>query len=117
MSRLGRNLLLGGVLILTLGACYKEEVPEVPMVEVETYAVEEKVTEPEVFSMEFFFTGDALIHGTVWMDADQGDGTYDFSGILEEVGRLSEGYDLKYYNQETILGGVERKHRRAVPFL
>ena len=63
--------------------------------------------EPEVMSAEFFFTGDALVHGTVWMDADQGNGTYDFSGIVENVGRLAEGYDLKYYNQETILGGTE----------
>ncbi|MBR2830425.1 MAG: CapA family protein [Solobacterium sp.] len=63
--------------------------------------------EPQVYTAKLFLTGDALIHGTVWMDADKGDGTYDFSGILENVGRLSEGYDLKYYNQETILGGTE----------
>ena len=63
--------------------------------------------EPQVYTAKLFLTGDALIHGTVWMDADRGDGTYDFSGILENVGRLSEGYDLKYYNQETILGGTE----------
>ena len=67
----------------------------------------EPVSEPEVYTAEFFFTGDALIHGTVWMDAARGDGTYDFSGILENIGKLAEGYDLKYYNQETILGGTE----------
>ena len=67
------------------------------------------VTEPETTetSAEFFFTGDALIHGTVWMDADLGNGSYDFRPILENVGRLADGYDLKYYNQETILGGTE----------
>ena len=63
--------------------------------------------EPEHYKAEFFFTGDALIHGTVWMDADLGNGSYDFLPILENMGRLSEGYDLKYYNQETILGGTE----------
>ena len=63
--------------------------------------------EPEHYKAEFFFTGDALIHGTVWMDADLGNGSYDFLPILENIGRLSEGYDLKYYNQETILGGTE----------
>ena len=69
--------------------------------------IEETPIPREEYKAEFFFTGDALIHGTVWMDADQGNGTYDFSGILENIGKLSEGYDLKYYNQETILGGTE----------
>ena len=80
-----------------------EETPEAVM---ETPSAETEA-EPVETSMEFFFTGDALIHGTVWMDADIGGGQYDFRPIVENVGRLSEGYDLKYYNQETILGGVE----------
>ncbi|MCR5229974.1 MAG: CapA family protein [Solobacterium sp.] len=62
---------------------------------------------PEVYKASLFITGDALIHGTVWKDAYQADGTYDFSGQVELVGKLAEGYDLKYYNQETILGGTE----------
>ena len=70
-------------------------------------ATPEPEPEPVETKAEFFFTGDALIHGTVWMDADLGNGRYDFRPILENVGRLSEGYDLKYYNQETILGGTE----------
>lgn len=62
---------------------------------------------PEVKTMTLFMAGDGLIHGTVWMDAEQADGSYDFHGIMENMGKLAEGYDLVYYNQETILGGTE----------
>ena len=100
-------LLLICALIVRLSGCAApKEAEEVPAETPET-AVVTPEPEPEVSKAEFFFTGDALIHGTVWMDADQGNGTYDFSGIVENVGRLAEGYDLKYYNQETILGGTE----------
>ncbi len=100
-------ILLVLALIVRLSGCAApKEAEEVPAETPET-AVVTPEPEPEVSKAEFFFTGDALIHGTVWMDADQGNGTYDFSGIVENVGRLAEGYDLKYYNQETILGGTE----------
>ncbi len=62
---------------------------------------------PEVSSMSLFMSGDGLIHGTVWMDAQQADGSYDFHNMMENMGTLSSGYDLVYYNQETILGGTE----------
>ncbi|NCB32506.1 MAG: CapA family protein [Erysipelotrichia bacterium] len=62
---------------------------------------------PEVHSMSLFMAGDGLIHGTVWMDAQQIDGSYDFHSIMENMGTVSSGYDLVYYNQETILGGTE----------
>ncbi len=102
---------LGLFLILRAVGCagsQKQTAAETePPEAVETVAEVTAEPEPEVSTAEFFFTGDALIHGTVWMDADQGNGTYDFSGIVENVGRLAQGYDLKYYNQETILGGTE----------
>ena len=62
---------------------------------------------PEEYTAELFFTGDFLIHGAVYADAVQADGSYDFTGMLAELKELSAGYDLKYYNQETILGGTE----------
>ncbi len=95
--------------IIRLSSCGKpaEKTSAEPTAAAEETPAATPEPEPEVSTAEFFFTGDALIHGTVWMDADQGNGTYDFSGILENIGRLSEGYDLKYYNQETILGGTE----------
>ena len=65
---------------------------------------EEKKVEEEK-RMSLVMVGDCLIHGAVYMDARTGSNTYDFSGMIEEVKPLIEKYDLKYYNQETIIGG------------
>ncbi|MBR4456099.1 MAG: CapA family protein [Solobacterium sp.] len=100
-------LAIAGLAVLVMKLIGKKpDTPEEVPAEVTAEPTAEPA-EPQISTAEFFFTGDALIHGTVWMDADRGNGTYDFSGIVENVGRLAEGYDLKYYNQETILGGVE----------
>ncbi len=65
------------------------------------------VPTPEVYTADLFMTGDGLIHGAVYYDAKQDDGSYDFSGMLENLRPIVDKYDLKYYNQETILGGTE----------
>lgn len=98
----------GGIVFPLINILTKKpkDEPVVEVVEEEIEEVEE-VKEPEVYTAKLFVTGDMLVHGTVWMDADQHDGTYDFSPHVENIGRLSEGYDLKFYNQETILGGTE----------
>ena len=50
--------------------------------------------------------GDALIHSAVYEDAYNGT-SYDFKPMLSRIKPLIKDYDLKYYNQETILGGTE----------
>lgn len=65
------------------------------------------VSTPEVYSLDLFMVGDCLVHGAVFNDALQEDGTYDFRDMFAEIPPLLEGYDLKYYNQEAILGGEE----------
>ena len=50
--------------------------------------------------------GDALIHGAVYQDAKISGG-YDFKPMLENVKDYINGYDLAFYNQESILGGSE----------
>lgn len=55
--------------------------------------------------MSLVAVGDCLIHGAVYMDAKTGTDSYDFSKMIELVGPEIEKYDLKYYNQETIIGG------------
>ena len=64
---------------------------------------------PEVknYSVQLCMVGDALLHGAVYTDAKQADGTYDFSSMLENVAPIFGNCDLAYYNQETILGGTE----------
>ncbi len=56
-------------------------------------------------SATFIAVGDALIHGAVYKDA-YSNGVYNFNNMFTEVKTIIEQYDLKYYNQETILGGT-----------
>ncbi len=49
--------------------------------------------------------GDALMHMPV-INAHKSGGKYNFDNIFKYVGPIIEKYDLKYYNQETILGGT-----------
>ena len=49
--------------------------------------------------------GDAVIHESVYMDAMKEDGSFVFDRQLHDVGNMIRPYDLRYYNQETILGG------------
>ena len=53
--------------------------------------------------------GDALIHETLYERANRNAdyNGYDFTPMLKYTKELIKDYDLKYYNQETILGGVE----------
>ena len=57
--------------------------------------------------MSLISVGDCLIHGALYMDAKTGNNTYDFSNMLEDIKPLIEPYDLRYFNQESIIGGKE----------
>ena len=58
-------------------------------------------------SATMFMVGDALLHVSLDYEAQQPDGSYDYTSQLHRVWDLAEPYDLQYYNQETILGGDE----------
>ena len=49
--------------------------------------------------------GDILIHESVYKDALNSDGTYDFHKMFTEVEDIIKKYDLKYCNQESTIGG------------
>lgn len=68
---------------------------------------ENKVVEeqPKEKRMSLVAVGDTLIHGALYVDAQTGYDTYDFSYMFTEIEPLLKDYDLKYYNQETIIGG------------
>ena len=57
------------------------------------------------YKASLIMVGDALIHSNIYLDAKNEDGSYDFKPMLEYTKPIIEQYDLKYYNQETILGG------------
>ena len=62
---------------------------------------------PVVEKAELIMAGDALLHGAVYTDAKTAEGNYDFTEMMSTLNRVLDHYDLKYYNQETILGGTE----------
>ncbi len=64
-----------------------------------------EVIRPLNYEAKLLMVGDALIHSSVYNDALTEDGTYDFKPMLKYVKPILKSYDLKYYNQETILGG------------
>ena len=57
--------------------------------------------------MSLVAVGDALLHGSVYMDADIGNNKYNFSPMFTYIEPIIKNYDLKYYNQETIIGGKD----------
>ena len=68
--------------------------------------IEEKDLPSDV-SLSLIMVGDALIHESVYADAKDSNGNYDFKPMLEEIKPIVSEYDLAYYNQETILCGKE----------
>ena len=64
--------------------------------------IEEVVKEKR---LSIAMVGDALLHNSVYDDASNGDGTYNFKPMFTDIKELIQDYDLKYYNQETIIGG------------
>ena len=72
-----------------------------------------KDTKPkeENYKISLVAVGDALIHNGVYMDADlhkkgaDGYEAYDFKKMFTYIKEMIKDYDLKFYNQETVIGG------------
>lgn len=61
-------------------------------------------------SLSLVMAGDALLHAPVYNDAQRLESSkvvYDFVPMFAHIAPLVARYDLAFYNQETILGGVE----------
>ena len=67
--------------------------------------VEDVIEEPKRKELSLVMVGDALIHDSIYKDASLGGGNYDFMSMFTDVGEIIKDYDLRYYNQETIIGG------------
>ncbi len=80
---------------------------EIARLEKQKKLEEEKKNARKEYNLSMIMVGDALIHSSVYADAKQKDGSYDFKPMLENIKPIVKDYDLKYYNQETILGGKE----------
>lgn len=61
--------------------------------------------EQESNKISMITAGDVLIHSSVYQDAYMYGDSYDFKKMIPSIKKLVQGYDLKFYNQETIIGG------------
>ncbi len=76
----------------------KDKVNDIVNKEVEVSEKEKK--------MSLIAVGDVLIHESVYKDALQPDGTYDFHSMFTDVMPIIKKYDLKFCNQESTIGGT-----------
>ena len=65
------------------------------------------VVEEKTYKASMVMVGDNLIHSSIYKDASDGVGGYDFTKMYSIVKPLIKNYDIAYYNQETVLGGKE----------
>lgn len=73
--------------------------------------VSEKVKKPKKNkSLSLIMVGDVLTHDSVLADARKEDGTYDFTSMFSDIKPMIKNYDLKYVNQEAIIGGPSFKY-------
>ena len=61
-------------------------------------------------SMSLVMVGDVLTHDSVLADALKEDGSYDFTSMFTDIKSMIKDYDLKYLNQESIIGGPSFKY-------
>ena len=61
-------------------------------------------------SMSLVMVGDVLTHDSVLADALKADGSYDFTSMFTDIKPMIKKYDLKYLNQESIIGGPSFKY-------
>ena len=109
LTVLGRFVIILSIGVLfgaSLGFYYRLTNDNVKKDDVKEQKKEEVVSKKEEMDASLVMVGDALIHSTVYLDAYTGSG-YDFKPMLKEIKPMIKDYDLKYYNQETILGGTE----------
>ena len=104
-----KYVLLTIFLSLTLVGCTKEpETIQKPEVQTPNIPTEPVV---ETTSLSVTGVGDALIHNGVYIDANtyrtdsNGYYIYDFTKMFKYIKDIIAPYDLKFYNQETIIGG------------
>lgn len=64
-----------------------------------------EVKKETVKQMSIVMVGDVLTHDAVLNDAHKSDGTYDFTEMFSYITPMIKDYDLKYVNEESIIGG------------
>ena len=101
--KLGLIILLA--LITFLGYKLLLENDNIKTKKVKKEKVEEKSkTDKKNKTFSLVMVGDVLTHDSVLADAKGSDGTYDFSDMFTYIKPMIKDYDLKYLNEESIIG-------------
>ena len=78
--------------------------------DVKNKIIKPKEVWPKVSKISLVATGDGLLHNAVYLDAyDRNTKTFNFAPQLEMVKDIVSNFDIAYYNQETVFGGVQDK--------
>ena len=95
------------LVIFIISSCTNKDRKEVKITTESEKKVEKKLKNVKETKkrISLVMVGDVLIHEAIYKDALNNDGTYEFDQMFEEVKPLLEGYDLRYCNQESIIGG------------
>lgn len=67
--------------------------------------IEKKEPVVEESELSLIMVGDCLIHGAIYLDAQEGN-TYNFYKMIDKIKPIISKYDLAFYNQESLLGGT-----------
>lgn len=103
-----RIILLFIILLCGCGVVNKEKVKKDITIKNNELINEQVIEEvDEKKSMSIVMVGDALIHDSIYKDAYVSDNNYDFMSMFTDIGEMIKDYDLRYYNQETIIGGKD----------
>jgi poly-gamma-glutamate capsule biosynthesis protein CapA/YwtB (metallophosphatase superfamily) len=78
-----------------------------PEIKSEVTIKQEQTNQSEESTVTLAAIGDILIHDSIYNDAKQADGTYDFHPMFEAVKPLLEQADITIANQESMIGGSE----------
>ncbi len=85
----------------------KDKAIKVPKENIPNVEIKDDEKSPKVYEVKMIMVGDALIHDRLYNTVRNKDGSYDFKPTIQYIKPIITKYDLKYYNQETILGGAE----------
>ena len=104
------SLILTGCANMSTTTLATKSIPVVKVTEPEPIIKETPnivIDTPVVTSAKLVAIGDILIHQSVYKDALNDQGVYDFSPMFEKVKPFLESADIAVANQETMIGGIE----------
>lgn len=103
-----KNKIILFLVVILLCGCNDKKVISKIDTNINDDVIEDVVSKENIKrSMSLVMVGDALIHDSIYKDAYIGDNNYIFLDMFTDIGEIIKDFDLRYYNQETIIGGKD----------